>query len=79
MRVGVKLFASLARYAPGGRAGQLMELDLPEGATLAELVRSLGLRPDEAKLMFVNGCAHEPDWRLQPGDQVGIFPKVGGG
>jgi len=52
---------------------------LPEGATIADLIHHLNLPAEEVKLAFVNGRARPEDWRLEPGDEVGIFPPVGGG
>ena len=88
MKVSVKLFATLARRVPAHivaqqpqpvRAGMPWEVELPQGSTLADLVAHLELPPEELKVMFVNGRARSPDYVLQSGDEVGIFPPVGGG
>ncbi len=88
MQVYVKLFATLtrnvpetllARYPQGIRAGTPLEVELPADSTLADLVAHLDLPPEEIKVLFVNGRAREPDHRLEPKDEVGIFPPVGGG
>ena len=88
MKVRVKLFATLVRSVPpavqarfpqGIRAGAPLEVDLPAGSTLDDLAAQLQLPPEEVKVFFVNGRAQEPDYCLSPGDEVGIFPPVGGG
>jgi molybdopterin synthase sulfur carrier subunit len=79
MRVQVKLFASLTRFAGNARSGTPVEVDLPDSATLADLCQLLRLPADEVKITFVNGRTQAEDWRLQPGDEVGIFPPIGGG
>jgi sulfur-carrier protein len=79
MQVKVKLFASLARFSPGGLPGTLFELTLPEPATVQDLVRQLGIPVEEIKVPFVNGLIRELDCELKPGDEVGIFPPIGGG
>lgn len=79
MRVRVKLFASLSRFANGARPGAPLVIELPEGATLADLIQRLQIPAEEAKLTFVNGRACPPDWQLQPGDEIGIFPPIAGG
>lgn len=88
MKVTVKLFATLVqsvsgivltRYPQGIRAGSPVEVELPEGSTLSDLVAHLALSGEEVKVTFVNGRAQELDYPLSPGDQVGIFPAVGGG
>ncbi len=79
MHVNVRLFATLRRYVPDGNGGSALEIDLPEGATVADLTRQLGLPSEEVKLTFVNGRSRAEDWRLQPEDEIGIFPPIGGG
>jgi molybdopterin synthase sulfur carrier subunit len=88
MKVYVKLFATLARsvseavmarHPQGIRAGSTLEVELPEGSTLADLVAHLDLPREEIKLLFINGRSQEPDYRLEPEDEVGIFPPIGGG
>jgi len=79
MRVRVKLFASLCRYFSGAAPGIPFEMQVPEGTTGADLVGRLKLPHEEVKLLFVNGRARPMDWRLEPGDDVGIFPLVAGG
>jgi len=80
MRVWVKLFAGLRRFAPQGSTyGKPFEVQLPEGAVLGELVHLLQLPPQETKVAFVNGRAREMDWRLETEDEIGIFPPIAGG
>ncbi len=83
MRIRAKLFATLRRYAPGAsaetRPGTPFEVDMSDGATVAELVKQLNLPAEEVKVAYVNGRARPDDWRLEPGDEVGIFPPIGGG
>jgi molybdopterin converting factor small subunit len=79
MRVHVKLFATLRRYAPSMAAGIPFEVDLPDGATITDLIHHLNLPAEEVKVAFINARAQPEDWRLEPDDEVGIFPPVGGG
>jgi molybdopterin converting factor small subunit len=79
MRVRVKLFASLCRYLSDAAPGIPFEMQVPEGATGADLVDRLKLPQEEVKVFFVNGRARPMDWPLEPDDDVGIFPLVAGG
>lgn len=80
MIIKVKLYASLQRYAPAGQfAGEAFDMDLPEASPIAAIIESLAIRPHEVKVAFVNGRARAEIYRLQEGDEVGIFPPVGGG
>jgi molybdopterin converting factor small subunit len=78
--VKVKLFAMLRRYAPEGNTlGEAFSVEVPDDATIADLFEALGIRANEVKVAFVNGRARADVYRLNPGDEVGIFPPVGGG
>lgn len=79
MRVRVKLFATLARYFREATPGTPFEVEIPDGAALADLVDRLGLPREEVKLFFVNGRARPIEWPIRSNDEVGIFPLVGGG
>jgi len=80
MRVRVKLFATLRSSVVSGMApGTPFEAELCAGATLAELIDYLKLPREEVKVAFVNGRARPMDWSLREGDEVGIFPPIGGG
>jgi molybdopterin converting factor small subunit len=79
MQVRVKLFAALARYFSDVAPGTPFDIELGDGATLADLVNRLKLPHEEVKVFFVNGRARPKDWPLEPGDEVGIFPLVAGG
>ena len=79
MHVRVKLFATLSRYVGNATPGTPFEIELPDRATLADLVNRLKLPHEEVKVFFVNGRARPTDWILASGDEVGIFPLVAGG
>ena len=88
MKVSLKLFAFftktvsevvLAQHPDGIRAGIPIEVELRENSTLEDLLAYLALPPEQVKVIFVNGRVKQLDHRLNPGDEVGIFPPVGGG
>lgn len=78
-RVRVKLFATLRRFYPELGVGEALTIDLPDGSTVAELVRQLRLPADHVRVVFVNGVSRDDTHPLADGDEVGIFPPVGGG
>jgi molybdopterin converting factor small subunit len=59
--------------------GEAFPVDLPDGATVGDLIRHLDLPEDQVKLVFVNALFRELDHHLADGDELGIFPAVGGG
>lgn len=79
MRIKVRLSSTLVHYVAAARPGIPFEVELAEGATLADLINQLKLPPDEVKVAFVNGRTRPPDFQLQDGNEVGIFPPIGGG
>lgn len=77
--VHVKLFATLRHLRPGLGIGEAFPAQLPDGATVGQLIQQLGLPEEEVKLVFVNGIVRDRAHRLADGDELGIFPPVGGG
>jgi molybdopterin converting factor small subunit len=79
MHIQVKLFATLVRCVPGVKSGVPFDVELPEGAFLSDLVKQLNLPENKVKVSFVNGRTQSLDFQLRSGDEVGIFPPIGGG
>jgi molybdopterin converting factor small subunit len=79
MIVQVRLFATLRRQYPEQGIGQAMPVELAEGTTIGELITRLELPSTEVKVVFVNGIVRDTGHTLVDGDEVGIFPPVGGG
>jgi molybdopterin synthase sulfur carrier subunit len=79
MRVRVKLFATLGRYFTNAPPGTPFDVEVADGAIVADLVSRLKLPHEEVKVFFINGRARPMDWPLKSGDEVGIFPLVAGG
>jgi sulfur carrier protein ThiS len=88
MLIHTKLFATLTRIVPDPvkerypqliRAGTPVDVELPEESTLADLVDHIGLPPEKVRVIFVNGRVRPREHVLVTGDEVGIFPPVGGG
>jgi molybdopterin synthase catalytic subunit len=76
MRVTVRLFAALRERA--GRA--TIDLDLPDGATAADVWPGLGLGHEPPGLaVAVNQTYAGRDTRLADGDEVALIPPVSGG
>ena len=75
----VKLFATLRRHYPHLGLGERMPVELPDGATVGDMVEHLRLPANQVKVIFVNGIVRDKDHPLADGDEVGIFPPVGGG
>ncbi|MGC8837859.1 MAG: MoaD/ThiS family protein [Anaerolineae bacterium] len=79
LHVRVRVFATLLRHRPDLRPGTFLDMELPQGATVLDLIRRLHLPVEEVKVAFVNGRSRPFDWPLQEGDEVGLFPAIAGG
>ena len=79
VKVHIKLYATLAKYAGGSIMHEPIDVEMSEGAMLQDIYERLGIPPDEVKTAFVNSTMQQPDYVLRDGDDVGVFPPVGGG
>ncbi len=74
MHVTVKLFA----YFRDNRFKQQV-MDFTEGTTVEEVIRSLGVPLDEVGITMLNSRHCELHHTPTEGDQLSIFPAIGGG
>ncbi len=81
MQLTIRLFATLRERLGAPQ----VTLDLPEEATVADLLEHLARRYPQALaslhsvLVSVNLEYAERSQRLHPGDEVALFPPVSGG
>jgi sulfur-carrier protein len=74
MKVTVKLFASLRK----GRF-QAREVECREGITIKELMDELDVPEKEYFITFINNLHADHHRELREGDNLSVFPAVGGG
>lgn len=79
MRVEVRLFATLRDDAPQDAVAGVFAAELPDGATIGELLGEIGIAAEKIHLRMVNGVGVEECHVLKDRDRVGLFPPVGGG
>lgn len=74
MRVQVRLFATL-------RQGRFKRqwLELPEGESIADLLRSLDIPEEDVGMLLFDGRDAALDTPLETDAVVSIFPALGGG
>ncbi len=75
--ISVRLFAGLEQRARERRT--VWEFPCADAPTVAAVARALGLAPGAAGLVLVNGLHATADTPLAAGDEVSLFPPVGGG
>ncbi|MEW6725631.1 MoaD/ThiS family protein [Desulforudis sp. 1088] len=77
MRLTVKLWGPLAKYAGAGTAEFIV--DVPAGTTVDALIGLLGVPAEYVLMAAVNGTKSERDRVLRDGDVVHVLPLVAGG
>jgi molybdopterin converting factor small subunit len=75
-RVQVQLFAALRQLAGGQPA---VEVEIAAGDSVAAVLDKLGIAHDKPRIIFVNNRAAGLDQPLQGGEQLALFPAIGGG
>jgi molybdopterin converting factor small subunit len=75
--ITVRLFAGLEARTLERRA--VHEFTGVEAFTVGAVVARLGLPPGVAGLVLVNGLHARDDQELMAGDEVSLFPPLGGG
>ena len=75
-RVKVSLYATLRRHI-GGKPS--IEVDVDPGQTVGQVLDRLGVPAEHTRIIFINSRAAELSSVLQGGEQLGIFPAIGGG
>lgn len=84
MKITFKLYASLGQYLPAAaRDENRLSLELPEAATIAQVIEPFGLPGKLVHLVLVNGVYVAPEQRLshvlKDGDTLAIWPPIAGG
>ena len=77
MKVRVSLESYLDQYAPGDEPK--FSLELPDGATISDVLRKLGLPTEQAAVLTLGDEAVDLAQMLKEGDRVTVIPPVAGG
>jgi molybdopterin synthase sulfur carrier subunit len=74
MQINVKLFATfrVGRFAAEAR-------EYPPGTPIAAVIRDLRIPEAQIGMIMLNNRHAEPDQQLNEGDNLSLFPLVGGG
>jgi sulfur carrier protein ThiS len=79
VRIEVRLFATLVPFLPPDSRDGAAVLEVPEGSTVHDVVRRLGIPSDLERVTLLNGGDSAPEARLRPGDVLTVFPPLAGG
>jgi sulfur carrier protein ThiS len=79
MKVRVRLFGTFRQRFPGYQHSQGMEVEIPEEATVKDLLTLLDLSGSRGAVVIAEGRVLKADDRLQPGVPVDVMQVMGGG
>ncbi len=79
MRVTLKFHGILRDYRPPGFKGDVMPMDLEEGATVLGVIERSGIPRKVVHAAFLNDEQVGLDAALKDGDFLRLFPPVAGG
>lgn len=79
MKLTVKLSTTLRDHVPGYEPEAGLQVEMPQGSTVAQLAQHLGLPLEDIKIVMVNGRQQQVDDPMRDGDRIAYFPAVGGG
>lgn len=79
MKITIRLFAGLEKHLPQGQDGRQADLEVREGAVIADVLDQLDIPATAAKLTLINGRQSSIQTPLDKGDLLAVFPPVGGG
>ena len=79
MKLKVSLFGTFRQQFPDYRPSRGMEVELPEGAMVKDLLALLEISESQGAAVIAGGRVLEADERLQPGVLVNVMQAIGGG
>jgi sulfur carrier protein ThiS len=79
MNVQVKLFGLLPRRFPGYDPEKGMEVDLPSGARVKDLLSQLGISKEEGGIVAADGLVQKAEAELKDGSVLHVFHPIVGG
>ena len=79
MVVEVRVFSGLEKFIQGATYGKPIEVDVGEGTTVGDLIKTLKIPEEDIFAILINGVHSNKDYLLKEKDRVAFFPPVGGG
>ena len=79
MKVRVKLFGTLSQRFSGYRHSQGIEVEMPEGATVKDLLALLEISEAQGAVVIAEGRILKADDKVQGGVLVNVLQAVYGG
>ena len=75
-QVEVRLYAGLRAHVKGATS---VSVDIEPGQTIRDVLEKLSVPLGQTRIIFVNHRAAGLDQELAGGEELGVFPAIGGG
>jgi sulfur carrier protein ThiS len=79
VKVRVKLYGTLGQRFPGYQHSQGLEVDIPDGATVKDLLALLEISESQGAVVIVEGRVLKADDKMRCGVQVNVLQAIRGG
>lgn len=79
MKVYVKLIANYQRFLPPGTSGNTIEVEVPKGTTILQVLFPFGVPVDDTSVIVLNGLTVDLHTPVSEGDTVTAFSAIAGG
>jgi sulfur carrier protein ThiS len=79
MKVRVKLYGTLSQRLPGYQHSQGIEIEIPDGATVKDLLAHLEISESQGAVVIIEGRVLKADDKMRCGAPVNVFQSIRGG
>ena len=79
MKVEVKLYGTLGQRFPDYQHSQGIEVEIPDGATVKDLLNLLGISESQRAVVIVEGRIQEAEGKIRRGVPVYVLQAIHGG
>ena len=79
MKVKVKLYGTLSLHVPEYKPSQGIEVEIPDGATVEDLLAHLGILVTRGVAVITRGQVLKANDKMQEGASLDIFQSMQGG
>lgn len=79
MKIRVRLYGTLRQSPPAGEQSEGIEVEIPEGATVRDLLHLFGISESRGAAVVMAGRVLAANDEIQAGTRVDVFQAIGGG
>ena len=79
MKLRVKLYGTLSQRFPGYQHSEGVEVEIPDGATVKDLLALLEISESQGAAVIIEGRVLKADDKMPQGVPVNVLQAIGGG